>query len=394
MSFERKTPTVFVSSTCYDLKQVRADLKEFFEFTYGFNAILSEFDSFPIDTNIGPIENCLHNVDAYADFFILIIGKRYGYITDKGKSITNLEYLHAKSKNIPLFVFVDKELHSYWTAWKENKNGYYLSLVDNTKIFEFISEIYDTDGQQWVYTFDEAKDIKITMKSQLSLIFSDGLNYRSFISNSENSVLISDLSSNAKRVVIEKPFAWEYKFFAYVLKDEFDKLKKDRWNFKYGFFEFNMKAFCRDELLEILTQKLQEAIKLTDFFSTLINNTIKDALGEIGVPSNLEMLVYVAKQLSSLYQRFISWGLYFKSLHVDEIFNPLLTLLFEMPISTLGKIDEFVDSLYNQITTLPEVDDGEKRNINISCTLDAANTVEINEEIERIRQKLCAGLFE
>ena len=106
------------------------------------------------------------------------------------------------------------------------------------------------------------------------------------------------------------------------------------------------------------------------------------------------MLVYVAKQLSSLYQRFISWGLYFKSLHVDEIFNPLLTLLFEMPISTLGKIDEFVDSLYNQITTLPEVDDGEKRNINISCTLDAANTVEINEEIERIRQKLCAGLFE
>ena len=139
MSFIRKTPTVFVSSTCYDLKQVRADLKEFFEFTYGFNAILSEFDSFPIDTNIGPIENCLHNVDAYADFFILIIGKRYGCITDKGKSITKLEYLHAKSKNIPLFVFVDKELHSYWTAWKENKSGDYLSLVDNTKIFEFIS---------------------------------------------------------------------------------------------------------------------------------------------------------------------------------------------------------------------------------------------------------------
>ena len=72
MNFERKTPTVFVSSTCYDLKQVRADLKEFFEETYGFNAILSEFDSFPIDTNIGPVENCLHNVDAYADFFILL----------------------------------------------------------------------------------------------------------------------------------------------------------------------------------------------------------------------------------------------------------------------------------------------------------------------------------
>lgn len=393
MNFERKTPTVFVSSTCYDLKQVRADLKEFFEETYGFNAILSEFDSFPIDTNIGPVENCLHNVDAYADFFILIIGKRYGFITDKGKSITNLEYLHAKEKTIPLFVFVDKELYAIWTAWKSNRTGDYSSLVDNTKIFEFISEIYDGSGQQWVYTFDEAKDIKITMKNQLRLIFSDGLNFRKFASNSKHSIFNSNLSSNARRVVIEKPYAWEYKFFAYVLKDEIDKLQTERWNFKYGFFDANVKTLNNGELLDDLMQRLQEAIKLTEFFSVLINKTIPDALGEVGVPSDLEMLVYVAKQFSSLYQRLISWGLYFKSLQVNEIFKPLLTLLFEMPVFTLKKIDEFVDSVYKQITTLPEVDDGEKRNINISCTLDVSNTEEINQEIERIRDMLCSELY-
>lgn len=31
MDTSRKNPVVFISSTCYDLKQVRADMKEFFE---------------------------------------------------------------------------------------------------------------------------------------------------------------------------------------------------------------------------------------------------------------------------------------------------------------------------------------------------------------------------
>lgn len=98
MNTDRRTPVVFVSSTCYDLKQVREDLKDFFENNYGFQAMLSEFDSFPIDPCIGTFENCLSNVDQSADIFILIVGNRYGYVTDRGKSITNLEYLHAKAK--------------------------------------------------------------------------------------------------------------------------------------------------------------------------------------------------------------------------------------------------------------------------------------------------------
>ena len=67
----RKQPTIFISSTCYDLRQVREDLKEFFENNYGFDTMLSEFDSFPIDPCIGTFENCLNNVDKYADIFCL-----------------------------------------------------------------------------------------------------------------------------------------------------------------------------------------------------------------------------------------------------------------------------------------------------------------------------------
>lgn len=217
----RKQPVIFISSTCYDLRQVREDLKDFFENNYGFDAMLSEFDSFPIDPCIGTFENCLNNVDNCADIFVLIVGTRYGFITDKGKSITNLEYLHAKAKGIPLFVFISKQLYNTLPLWRENKNGDFSSITDNTKIFEFIAEIYD-ESQQWIYTYETVRDITSTMKNQLRLIFADGLNYKKSITDLQYPVLDSDIPAGAVRALIEQPFAWEYKFLAHVLKNEFD----------------------------------------------------------------------------------------------------------------------------------------------------------------------------
>ncbi|MDT2984061.1 DUF4062 domain-containing protein [Enterococcus casseliflavus] len=43
-SFARK-PTVFISSTCYDLKQIRSDLKKVIENDLGFEVLLSEYSS-------------------------------------------------------------------------------------------------------------------------------------------------------------------------------------------------------------------------------------------------------------------------------------------------------------------------------------------------------------
>lgn len=47
-----RLPTVFISSTCYDLKQIRVDLHNFIDEQLGYEAILSEFDSFPLEPEI------------------------------------------------------------------------------------------------------------------------------------------------------------------------------------------------------------------------------------------------------------------------------------------------------------------------------------------------------
>lgn len=379
----RKQPVIFISSTCYDLRQVREDLKDFFENNYGFDAMLSEFDSFPIDPCIGTFENCLNNVDNCADIFVLIVGTRYGFITDKGKSITNLEYLHAKAKGIPLFVFISKQLYNTLPLWRENKNEDFSCITDNTKIFEFIAEIYD-ESQQWIYTYETVRDITSTMKNQLRLIFADGLNYKKSITDLQYPVLDSDIPAGAVRALIEQPFAWEYKFLAHVLKNEFDKLQKRKWDFKYGIFEGHTFTLEATELLIDITEKINEILKLTNVLEVLVNTAIQDAIGAPGVPSDLEMMIYVSKQLASIYERLIGWALYFKSLYVDEEFAHLLHLLYELPKSALDTIDDFVNRLYVEIISLPDVDDEVEHNISLTCTLDESNTDEINAEITRL----------
>ena len=67
ISGEARKPSIFVSSTCYDLKQIRQDIREFIEADLGYEAILSEYDSFPIDSDKDTINNCLRVVEQRAD---------------------------------------------------------------------------------------------------------------------------------------------------------------------------------------------------------------------------------------------------------------------------------------------------------------------------------------
>ena len=109
MKSKKTKPVVFVSSTCYDLSQVREDLKDFISDNYGFEPMLSEFDSFPVDPCIGTFENCLSNVDNYADIFVLVIGNRYGYVTEAGKSIqTSNTYMQRQRESLFLYLSVNK----------------------------------------------------------------------------------------------------------------------------------------------------------------------------------------------------------------------------------------------------------------------------------------------
>src|SRR4051794_20933639 len=108
---DSRVPTVFISSTFYDLQQVRANIAKFVQDELGYRLLASEHPSFPVEPTISAIDNCRRRVENDADIFVLVVGARYGSKIPTGnRSITNIEYLAARSKGIPIYTFISKEV--------------------------------------------------------------------------------------------------------------------------------------------------------------------------------------------------------------------------------------------------------------------------------------------
>lgn len=171
-----------MSSTCYDLKQIRQNIRTFIEDDLGYEAILSEYDSFPVDPDKDTVNNCLRVVEQRADIMVLIVGCRYGYVTERGeKSITNLEYLRARAKGIPIFVFIEQKIINILPVWQNNKEADFSNIVDSDKIFEFVDTLR-SKGSNWVHEFNTGADIISCLKKQLAYLVNDSLCLRKHFS--------------------------------------------------------------------------------------------------------------------------------------------------------------------------------------------------------------------
>src|SRR5260370_34240495 len=114
-------PGVMVSSTCYDLRQIREDLRRFLQDEMGYRPLLSEHPSFPLNPDAKTVDNCRERVERDADILVLVIGGRYGTVDDRtSKSVTNLEYLGARQKGIPVYAFIEQEILPLLSVWKAN----------------------------------------------------------------------------------------------------------------------------------------------------------------------------------------------------------------------------------------------------------------------------------
>jgi Domain of unknown function (DUF4062) len=161
-------PCVMVSSTYYDLRQVRTDLEAFLGRDLGYRPLLSEFPSFPIDPDKTTIENCRARVEKNAEILVLLIGGRYGSVDrSSNKSITNLEYLAARAKGIPIYAFVEKRTLAALPLWEANPNVDFSVAVDDPRVFEFVRQLRTEDGV-WTFEFETAQDIVGALRLQFA----------------------------------------------------------------------------------------------------------------------------------------------------------------------------------------------------------------------------------
>jgi hypothetical protein len=139
-------PTVFVSSTCYDLAHIRASLRGFIE-GLGYVPVLSEEGGVFYDPQKHVIDAALSEV-ANAHMFVLIIGGRHGASVEaSGRSVTNAEYEEARANKIPVFAMVASAVLTEYYLYRANREAgkdvteIVYPSVDDVRVFEFIDDV-------------------------------------------------------------------------------------------------------------------------------------------------------------------------------------------------------------------------------------------------------------
>ena len=330
---------IFISSTCYDLSQVRQDLREFIS-GLGHTPMMSEQNDFPIDPQLDNWENCINAVKKYADIFVLIIGNRYGAVGETGKSITNTEYLTAVQKGIPIYTFSLKQMTTLLPMWERNPGADYSYAVDNPKIFEFLADVRQKSGR-WNFEFENAQDIKDTLRKQLSILFHNSLELRKRIVSSPYEDLYGKVSSKALNIIMQKEEGYDVKFFMQVMQDGISECRDLKNDFQYSIILKPLHERRNlNDFFFWLDRKVDEMLSYIDSLHNL-SDAFKAFYKENSEESDLRGLHYVASTYVEFYANLLKWGASVKGMVVPKECKHLMEILSGMPLSIIEEMEKY-----------------------------------------------------
>ena len=189
-------PRVFISSTFYDLRHVRADLERMIR-ELGYEPIRNETGTIPYSKD-EKLETSAYREVELSDILVSIIGGRYGTESrDYPRySISQSELRRALDRGVQVFIFIESQVLAEYKTFVANrdKDVKWVS-VDDKRVFEFIEEIYRLPINNAVTTFENSEDICSFLKVQWAGLFQRFLSRK--VRDSELNVL-DQMNSVAK----------------------------------------------------------------------------------------------------------------------------------------------------------------------------------------------------
>lgn len=195
------TPRIFVSSTCYDLQEIRFQLRNFIS-DFGYDAVMSEFDDIFYGYDKHVQDSCLDEISK-CQLFVLVIGNNYGSFYHQENqevkipdSVTLREFRKALETKIPKHIFVNKyvdyDYKNYKRALdKENLKHFQENNVPDDKtsevkaqikkdfdktfffpfesykyVFYFLEIVYEQKANNAINTFETFIDVKESLRKQ------------------------------------------------------------------------------------------------------------------------------------------------------------------------------------------------------------------------------------
>ncbi len=169
-------PRVFIGSTFYDLKQVRADLERFIR-EIGYEPVLNERGSIAYGSDEKLEEYCYKEIEL-SDMLVTIVGGRYGTgAQQQPYSISQMELKKALEFGKQVYIFVERSVNSEYSTYLVNKDNpdVQYGFVDNPKVYKFLEEIESLPSNNPTAPFETSKDIIDYLKEQWAGLFQRSL---------------------------------------------------------------------------------------------------------------------------------------------------------------------------------------------------------------------------
>lgn len=165
-------PRIFISSTFYDLKQIRTDLDRFIK-EMGYESVRNEQGNIPYGKEEKLEEYCYKEI-SFVDILISIVGGKFGSTsTHQGYSISQVEINTALKLDKQVFIFIDKNVYGEYRTYLANKENHKVKyhFVDNVKIYQHIEFLEALPKNNPIHGFESSEDIISFLKEQWSGLF-------------------------------------------------------------------------------------------------------------------------------------------------------------------------------------------------------------------------------
>lgn len=358
------TPRMFISSTCYDLHEIRHNLRTFIR-DFNYEPVMSEYGDIFYEYDIHAQDSCLREIEK-SQMYILIIGNNYGSIYHKEKkdadypdSITLSEFRKSIEINIPKMIFINKFVYYDYRNYKKSLTEYLanyfkseqvieedievlrkeqINLFDEKYyfpqhaykyIFRFLDVIVTLQKNNAIFEYDTFDEIKETLKKQWAGFLYDKLSeYQEEIIEKEKDVTLEDIKN---RISLIDRF----------LREAFDNNKSESGEFTISLKKIE-DSFALDDL-KIAQQMLDESLESILFDYNYRNRRLPRI--EIKESFTDEIIIQWLQSLDKIINTF-KWS---QSVSVVEVFEVFKYAFWEsrsqIPLESLIKLNTLFKSL-------------------------------------------------
>lgn len=198
-------PRVFISSTYYDLRQVRNNIEKFIV-ELGYEAVMHERSGVAY-TQTQDLEKDCYQELAGCDIVVCIIGNHFGTmsVSDDELSITMHEIQTAIRNKKKVYVFISHDVYIENRTYELNKDSgnFKSAYTDNTKIHDFILQLKSEVKNHPILDFGTTDEIISALRLQFAGLFQNFLAREASLTEAQTVYNLQESVEQMKQMVAD-----------------------------------------------------------------------------------------------------------------------------------------------------------------------------------------------